>query len=76
MKKLSYVMFAAAFVLSYITVGATCFDYAAMLCAIAHRGSSFPANVVFFTTLIPYGTVTLIFAGLGILFFRKGKKNV
>lgn len=76
MKKLSYVMFAIAIVLSYWTVGITCFSYAEMLCAIAHKGASAPANIVFCLVLLPYSLATLIFAGLGVLSYRKGKKNV
>lgn len=76
MKKLSYVMFVIAIALSYWTVGITCFSYAGMLCAIAHEGASVPANIVFCLVLLPYGLATLLFVGLGVLFYRKGKKNV
>ncbi len=76
MKRVSYVMFAIAVALSYWTVGITCFSYAEMLCAIAHKGASAPANIVFCLILLPYGLATLIFSGLGVLFYRKGKQNV
>lgn len=75
MKRLSYVFFVLAVILSYWTVGATCFSYASMQCAIAHQGASAPANVVFYVVLFPYGSAVLIFAGLGVLFYRKGKKK-
>lgn len=71
-------IFAIAFgILTVLLLCAMCasvaFSYARMLCYIEHQGASAPASVSFLIA-VPFGIAILISAGLGLFFYRKGKK--
>ena len=73
MKKLSWVFFAIAILLSDIMCAHVAYLYRAMLCGIEHMGYSAPAGTAFLYA-IPYAFGIAACVLVGILLRRKAKK--
>ena len=73
MKKLSWVCFAIAILLSDIMCAHVAYQYRAMLCGIAHMGYSAPAGTAFLYA-IPYALGIDACVTIGIVLRRKAEK--
>ncbi len=73
MKKLSWVCFGAAVLLSDIMCAHVAYLYRAMLCGIEHMGYSAPANVAFLYA-IPYAIGIAVCLIVGIVLKKKAKQ--
>lgn len=73
MKKLSWVCFAIAILLSDIMCAHVAYQYRAMLCGIAHMGYSAPAGTAFLYA-IPYALGITVCVIAGIVLRKKSKQ--
>ncbi len=73
MKKLAYVLFAVAILLSDLMCAHVAYLYRSMLCGIEHMGYSAPANTAFLYA-IPYLLGIAACVTVGIILYRKAKK--
>lgn len=72
MKKLAYVLFAAAILLSDLMCAHVAYLYRSMLCGIEHMGYSAPANTAFLFA-IPYLLGIAAFVTIGAVVMLKSK---
>lgn len=72
MKKLSYIFFALAILLSNVMCAAIAYDYRGLICAAEHQGFSAPANIAFIYA-IPYLVAIIATLALAILCYKKSK---
>lgn len=70
MKKLSYLFFAIAIILSCIMCAVVGYKYRDMLCCIAHDGCSAPASIAFLYA-IPFALIIAVCVVLAVIFYKK-----
>lgn len=73
MKKIAYVLFGLAVLLSDVMCFVTAYMYREMLCGIRHMGYSAPPGVAFLYA-IPFLIVIVVCTAVGIVLLRKAKK--
>ncbi len=73
MKKIAYVLFAVAILLSDLMCAHVAYLYRSMLCGIEHMGYSAPANTAFLYA-IPYLLGIAACVTVGIILYRKAIK--
>ena len=74
MKKLSYLFFALALVLSHLMCWTVAYNYRGFLCGSLHEGFSAPASLAFLGA-IPYCIGIALCLILAVLFRKKAKKS-